>query len=813
MSKMIFGFLLTMVPGFARAADESVLLDVHINGYDIGKIGDFTLRDGTLLSKPAELTDLGFRVPSAAAGVDGLLALSDLAGVKWRLDSATQTVYFTASNDNLLPAQLRAGGSTSPSAKVESGTGATLNYDISGTTVGNEHVGTGSLVLRGYTPWGVASTQSLVYAGGGPRGPGSTSQVRLDSSYTFSDPDTLRQYRAGDFINGGLAWTRPVRFGGVQVSSNFSLRPDLVKFPLPSVSGSVVVPSTVDVLVNGNRLLSRQIQDGPFQIPQLPVVTGAGTVTMTVTNALGQATSVSLPFYASASLLAPGLQTYSVQMGAIRRNYSVLSNDYGDLAASGTYRRGIFPWLTVEGSAEATAGTAMAGAGVVMNVADLAVLNLSAAGSTGSGRAGAGIFGITRTNAAAIGNRSSGTQVSAGLQRIGQAFSLGGSVTVASHNYRDIAAMNGDPVPRLQLNASAGLSLGRFGSVGIGYTRIDSDTAASPVAVYIPPGTALGGNTASVGGISMLQPAQKAHVLTLSYSVQIANMSFYATGFRDSAPGGTSGVLAGVTIPLGPRSSTSGSFGAGASGPSGQVQAQQSAVEIGDWGYQAVASAGGHAVHEFAQLQYMAPWALVTAGGDRLGTQTTGRVEAQGALSYIDGGLLPSNTIPDAFAVVDTNGLANVGVMQENRLVGRTDSTGRLLVPGLRSFEANHLSINPDDVPQDATADVATLTVRPQDRSGVVAKFPIRVSHGALLRLVDGAGVPIPVSSTIRLLPEGAAVPVGYDGEAYLEDLGPHNRVLVEQPKGPRCEVSFDYRPVAGEIPAIGPLRCVEGQP
>jgi outer membrane usher protein len=51
---------------------------------------------------------------------------------------------------------------------------------------------------------------------------------------------------------------------------------------------------------------------------------------------------------------------------------------------------------------------------------------------------------------------------------------------------------------------------------------------------------------------------------------------------------------------------------------------------------------------------------------------------------------------------------------------------------------------------------------------------------------------------------------VGYDGEAYVEDLSPHNDLSVERTDGRRCTVVFDYRPVPGDIPSIGPLRCIE---
>ena len=77
------------------------------------------------------------------------------------------------------------------------------------------------------------------------------------------------------------------------------MRPDLVTFPLPTLSGSAAVPSTLTVLMNGNLVASSQVAAGPFEIPQLPAISGAGTITMTVTNALGQQVTMTQPFYAS----------------------------------------------------------------------------------------------------------------------------------------------------------------------------------------------------------------------------------------------------------------------------------------------------------------------------------------------------------------------------------------------------------------------------------------------------------------------------------------------------------------------------------
>jgi outer membrane usher protein FimD/PapC len=146
-------------------------------------------------------------------------------------------------------------------------------------------------------------------------GNGGFEAIRLDTTYVYSDPRSLRRYRAGDFISGSLPWTRPVRMGGAQINLDFSMRPDLITFPVPSISGSAAVPSTVDVLVNGSTVRSGSVAPGPFEVPQVPVISGAGTVTTTVTDALGRQVTTELPFYASPVLLAPSCRPIRPKSG------------------------------------------------------------------------------------------------------------------------------------------------------------------------------------------------------------------------------------------------------------------------------------------------------------------------------------------------------------------------------------------------------------------------------------------------------------------------------------------------------------------
>src|SRR5438270_3817794 len=178
------------VPANAANSMGLLLLAVVVNGRDTGKIGEFVERDGVLLARPAELEVLGFRVPQAAANPNGLVSLQDLPGLQYRLDRTAQSLFVTAANAALLPALLRAGDTAGSPIAVQSGIGATLNYDLVATRAASQTSLSGQFDLRAFSHWGVASTGLLVYPQGTEQSPnGAYQAVRLDSTWTLSHPD------------------------------------------------------------------------------------------------------------------------------------------------------------------------------------------------------------------------------------------------------------------------------------------------------------------------------------------------------------------------------------------------------------------------------------------------------------------------------------------------------------------------------------------------------------------------------------------------------------------------------------------------
>jgi outer membrane usher protein len=369
-------------------AGEPLYLEVFINGQPTGLIANFVLRpEQRLAITVTELTELRIKTDRLPVAPDGLVDLDQCTGLNYRYNQIQQIVRIEVTDQGRQPFVI----DTRPHAETKAADpqtpGAVVNYTLFGSSSGDpRNYLTASQLqsnfsagfdARAFSQYGVFSQSGLVnsaIAAG-------AQSVRLDSAWNYSDRDSLITYRAGDVISSGLSWTRSLRLGGMQVQRNFALRPDLVTLPMPQYSGSAALPSTVDIFVNNIKGYSGTVPAGPFQIQNLPVISGAGNQSIVVQDALGRQTVVNQPFYSSARMLAAGLFDFSVETGFARQDYGVSSNDYDKSpAATGSLRYGLNDWLTFEGHAETTGSFLNSGAGVNVLLASWGVATLAVAG-------------------------------------------------------------------------------------------------------------------------------------------------------------------------------------------------------------------------------------------------------------------------------------------------------------------------------------------------------------------------------------------------------------------------------------------------
>ena len=752
-------------PSLAGASGHDVYLDVTLNGSARGLV-HFGERAGQLWASAASLRALGFVLP--AGGADPV-ALHDLPGVQQQYDRAQQRVQLTAPLALLkLPETALAVPGIAPHGVTRS-PGVLLNYDLYGSQSRGAPTALSAYTeLRAFSAWGVISSTAMTRnQRSDPSATGPARQtVRLDTAWSQSWPEQLLTLRVGDTLTNALSWTRATRIGGVQIGSNFALQPYLPTTPAPALLGSAVLPSQLDLYVNGMRQFNGQVPAGPFQLSTLPSITGAGNAQVVLTDAFGRSTTLNFSLYGTRQLLKAGLTAWSAELGWVRQNYGLASNDYARRPVlSGTWRRGLSDTLTAEAHGEATQGLANLGGGGAWLLGNAGVLSGALAASSGGGQ--------------------SGTQLNLGYNWNNERFNVGLTGTRTQGQYRDAAALYGAALARASGSATVGYNLNELGSVSL--SLLYQNYPGQPASRY-----------ASAGWFKALG---RQATLSVTANRDLTNRKLYS-------------VFVNLSWALDSRTSLSSGVQRDNQGTQFTASASHATPSDGGWGWNAQLRQGAGQHGTQGEVNYLGPWGRYATGANLNNGTRSVYADATGALVFMGGHLFAARPIYDAFALVSTDGVPGVPVLLENRPVGRTDASGHLLVTPLNAWQNNKLGIDAMGLPANRRIDRVEAVVTPSDRAGTLAQFGITPVRAALITLVDAAGAPLPLGSRVSVGGQGAGAVVGYDGEVYLDTLADAtNRLTVQTPQGP-CGAQFDYQtPAGGAIAKIGPLACTPENP
>ncbi len=770
------------VPQSAQAND--LYLEVYINDEPTGLIGGFRqLPDGELSAKPDELREVGLRPMDNALDKDGSIRLNRLVNVDYRLEIETQRLYIYTSNAARSAKIIDVNPNPEDERpKPRSGYGAVLNYSLFASTdnlmssdVKPFQGVSGGFDARFFSPYGTLNQSFTANLSDGEL----KGLRRLNTTWSFSDPERLITYRAGDFISGGLPWTRPVFLGGMQIQRNFTLRSDLVTLPVPVLSGTAAVPSTLEVYTQNVRTYSGDVASGPFEVTNFPVFSGQGEAQIVLRDTLGRETRTTVPFYSSSLLLRKGLWDFSADVGVARRNFGTESNDYDDnVMGALTARYGFTNWLTLEGHLEGGADLINGGLGAAFPLGAYGVTSLAAAGSHHDGDTGLLLNGSIELT---YKNR----------------YTIYGRVQHTFGNYDDIASVTASD----QLNYVYGVA----GLPAIS-TRVPKSLMQATLSM---PGPFEGSSMNFSYTQQKLDSGEKSSIVSASFNQQVfKNSSFFATAFADTENSDSFGIFAGLTIPFDNNISVSTGYEQTHDGPAGFAEIAKSEQRVeGGYGWR-LRTKEGETPDRYASANYRGRHARVEGSVQQYDDNVRATAQLEGAIAVAGGGVFATNRIDDAFAVVDA-GAPDVDVSYENRPVGRTNSQGRILVPDLRAYEPNTLAIDPANLPVDASIGSTRDIVVPADRSGVVVNFNIAQSTAsALVSLIDAGGKPLDAGLSGKAGGTGEEFVVGYDGEAYISGLAAQNSVTIELADGNSCTARFAYQAARGTQVKIKNVVC-----
>lgn len=776
-----------------KLPDATLYLELVVNGKTSGEILPVPYRDGHYYLPAEKLRALGV---SVSAGQESLVAVDLIQGVKATHDNARQQLLIDLPPD-WLPGQTF-GSEHRRYAQAHSSVGLLMNYDIYANFNRTRGVRSNRLSAwseqRLFSPYGIVSNTGAWYGGVRMGGDHERSRyLRYDTSWSYSDPLSMRKYVAGDLITDSLAASSSVRMAGLQIGRNFSTRPDLVTYPLPSFAGQTAVPSTVDLFINSYKMDSYRVDPGPFTLQTMPYINGAGSATVVTRDALGREVSKEVSFYVSNDLLKPGLTDYSLSAGLLRQDYGLASGRYGHPSASGVFRHGLTPGWTVFGWVEGASGLRDAGLGSNVQLGMLGVLTGSLSGSKterraiGSQRSWRGSrwderwpYGGENSDQKPM-EAGSGTQLSYGYSYSSSGFSLNARRTQRSAHYANLGTYrNTGRLSRREDVVTASVALGGYGTAGAGW--VDTEDATG----------------------------RRLRLINLSHNVSLWRSAFLYTSINREVGG--NGVNAQVTlsIPLGDRSTTSASLLRGNDGRrSGQLNYNHSAPPSGGLGY-SLGISDGQDMDQYRRAD--ASWrdTQYEVRGGAYGTRSShnGWAQLSGSLIGLDGQFYAANKVNDAFALVSTAGYADVPVRYENQYLGKTDSKGYFLIPSMTAWYPARIQIDPIDLPVDVKTPEVETQVAVRAGSGYLVDFKLEKLRAALLHLRDRDGTPLPRGSQVTDVRSGAAGWVGWEGEVYLEDVRDSLRLnVVRANDGKACQASAQL-PATPGIARIGAATC-----
>ncbi|MFA2944011.1 fimbria/pilus outer membrane usher protein [Acinetobacter pittii] len=738
-------------------------------------------KDGKLYIRSSTLKTLRLKMDEHIPD-NQWVCINDLNGIQFKYLENEQSLNLKVPSNMLTgySVDLSSQQVTSPQLlKMKPLNAAILNYSLYNTITNDENVFSGT--AEGIFNSAIGNFSSgVLYNGSNETSYSHEKWVRLESKWQYVEPEKIRIYTLGDFISNSPDWGSSVRLAGFQWSSAYSQRGDIVTSALPQFSGSAALPSTLDLYVNQQKIYSGLVPSGPFDIKQLPFISG-NEVTLVTTDATGQQSITKKPYYFSSKILAKGINEFSIDVGIPRYNYGLYSNDYDDATfASGAIRYGYSNSLTLSGGAEAsTDGLSNLGTGFAKNVLGIGVMNADIAASQYKDENGySALLGLEGRISKNISFNTSYRKVFDNyfdLARVSQVRYLkDNQINAESQNYLNHSAL-ADEIFRAGINYNFYAGYGVY----LGYNQIKySDNSYKLLST------------------------------NLSGSLD-KNWGFYASAYKDYENHKDYGVY--FALRYTPSSKVNAITSV--SSDSGSLRYRQeifglSEPQIGSFGWGGYVERDQDVNENNASVyaSYRARAAYLTGRYNRFGDNDQVALSATGSLVAAAGRIFAANEIGDGYAVV-TNAGPQSQIINGGVNLGETDKSGRFLIPSLMPYQVNHIYLDPSYLPLNWNVKSTDQKTVVGYRQGTLVDFGAHQVISGLVKLVDQKNSPLMPGYTVRINGQQNGM-VGYDGEVFIPNLLKQNKLEVDLLDHGSCQVDFTYNSNQYSTKKLGPYIC-----
>jgi outer membrane usher protein len=751
--------------------EQNAFLQLVVNEVPQGEVlaivmeGDVLVAESDLLAAGLRQLQGGRRLAREGRTVVSLASLAPR--LRYKVEDADLSLRLDADPSLLAPTSLDLQSGRPPGLVQRADSSLFINYALFGEKSALDPAG--GVSTSGFAEGGLHLADAGLLYGSATVRP-DHSVLRTFTSYTLDFPRRLLRLVVGD---ASVSTNDPLGgaavLGGVNLGTSYEVDPYFDRFPALGFTGSAMSPSMLEVYVNGSLVRRQPIAPGPFTLQNLPATVGAGDTRVVVRDAFGHENTMNARYYLGPGGLQRGLSELNLALGLRRQNLNTSSLDYGGPAFLGTYRRGLRRWLTAGGRVEAAVDLASAG-GLVSLTLPYGEAGAALAASRQRGKLG---------SAAAVYYSYTGRSLNVGLTAREQ-----------SPAYANLLVDAGLDRARLELRAVVGTSLFRTLSLSaqVQHERWRDRGRLDRVSLI--------GNAPLVRGLS----------------------AFVTTSGLFSPVGRALELFAGASFALGARSNalvgtTVTDEGGGRRGGTARAELQRSLPLGPGLGYALQADLGETATLS-AEARAQGRHGRVEARVQRAAGVNSAYVQAAGGIVILGDSLFLTRPVDSSFALAQVPGVEGARVYHSNQEVGRTDSSGNLLVPNLQPYYGNRLSINDKDIPLSYDIRATDFTIAPPFRGGAVVRFPVRRIQSATgkVAVVVGGSRLVPSYGQITLNIPGRALvvsPINEEGAFYLEDVpaGGH-RAEVEFKAGV-CSFTLTVPESWGEaVVDLGQVAC-----
>jgi len=746
-------FILMILKSFIAYSEETpnerIIVGITLNGEAKGEYLIYMTPERDFLLKVQDIGSIGLReVKGVKMTIEGeeFISLKSIDGLEFRLDEKNLVLELTAS-PYLLSKNIK---SLLPPKRLNvyypRGSSAFLNFSAlySGGKAQN-------LPLTNITSTLGIRKDDLLFLTNNSYTKSDTDNrfVRLMSSLTYEKRAQLQWFVFGDFFASSGDLGSNLNMGGFSFSKVYKLDPYLVKQPVLDLSGVVPFASEAEIYLDGNLIGREKLQPGQFELRDISYYGGMRTVEIVIKDPFGKEQRIIHPFYFTDILLKKGLNEYSYNIGFLREKYNIESNKYGDPAISFYHRYGVSDSLNFGFRAEATEGLFNFGPQLAYRVMNFGVLSASLATSMGDESGTAGSFYYTFQT-----------------KRFNARLLLKGY----TDGYSNIESKGSSERPKSDTAIGATYSTEKWGAFSLDYS------------------------------VSEKYQGEGRRTATATYTTSIGkDISLFATlrNIQES----DSQVEFFIGLNYYPKSeySISSNYQKTKDAYIGVVQSQKSAPQGEGWGYRATLEnrsmeSGDNISILNPYFQYNSRYGIYTGeyrGGS--GIDDYYNISAAGAIVYKDGLLGFTRPVSDSFGFFKVGELKNVRVLSDGSEIGRTDGSGDLIVPNLRSYYHNKISFEPSDIPIDYKVSVADVYLSPSLWSGSCIFFDaqrLQAFTGTIYVMGDADMMPIELYEIKMKVDEETSItfPTGRGGEFYFENILPSQKTDI-----------FDCRRLKGE--------------